>query len=122
MSTGTASTDTYTTDPGVLRSGEVLEPIFDPELLKDPNTKIYYHATKGAVTHLPDGMEIQFRGGMFATNNADAIAYLDKIADKPGTQVFTKKETELAAKAENEALAESARAPTGDAAKNLTVK
>lgn len=122
MSTGTQSTANYKAEEGVLRSGESLPSIYDPEMLKDPKTKVYYHVVKGAVTHLPDGMEIQFRGGMFATQSEDVINYLDKIADKPGSMVTTSKVGEDAAKSEQAALAENAKAPAGDAAKNLNIQ
>lgn len=78
----------YMSDKEVINSGEVISPEYD---LKDPNVKVYYHQVAGAKTHLPDGAEIQFTGGQFATANAEIKAYLDKIADKRGTMVFTKK-------------------------------
>lgn len=83
-----------------LNSGESILPDAD---MKDPEVKVYYHQVPGAITHMSDGVQIQFLGGQFATKNADVKAYLDKIADKRGSMVFTKKtvgvtyETALAA-------------------------
>lgn len=77
----------YFRDANVINTGEEIAPEAD---LKDPETKIYYHQVKGARTHLSDGAEIVFRGGMFATANPEIKAFLDKIADKRGSMVFTK--------------------------------
>ena len=51
--------------------------------------KVYYHRVPGARTHLPDGLEIVFLGGMFATEDESIIAELDKIADKASSGIFT---------------------------------
>ena len=51
--------------------------------------KVYYHRVPGARTHMPDGLEIVFLGGMFATEDETIIAELDKIADKASSGIFT---------------------------------
>lgn len=83
------NTSNYVSNDGVLRAGEELEPA-QLEDLKKPGCKVYYHRVPGAITHMPDGAQITFRGGMFATTNKDIQEYLDKIADKHQSQVFTK--------------------------------
>ena len=77
----------YTLSESTLQSGVQLAPDLD---LSDPEVKVYYHQVKGARTHLPDGMEINFLGGMYATKHPDVKEFLDKIADKRGSMVFTK--------------------------------
>ena len=51
--------------------------------------KVYYHRVPGARTHMPDGLEVVFLGGMFATEDESIIAELDKIADKASSGIFT---------------------------------
>ena len=51
--------------------------------------KVYYHRVPGARTHMSDGLEIVFLGGMFATEDETIIAELDKIADKASSGIFT---------------------------------
>lgn len=51
--------------------------------------KVYYHRVPGARTHMSDGLEIVFLGGMFATEDESIIAELDKIADKASSGIFT---------------------------------
>lgn len=77
----------YIANDGALNTGEQLAPDLD---LSDPDTKVYYHQVKGARTHMPDGMEISFRGGMYATKHPEVKAFLDRIADRQGSMVFTK--------------------------------
>lgn len=107
------SSRNYMRDPDVINVGENIAP--EPNL-KDPNTKVYYHQVKGAQTHMPDGAAIQFLGGQFATANQEIIAFLDKIANKPGSQVYTKKEVAQQNLQELANLAEEARVPTGNIA------
>lgn len=101
----------YQSDAQVINSGEQIAPEAD---LKNPNTKVYFHRIPGAKTHLPDGAEIQFLGGQFATANPEIIVHLDKIADKKGTQVFTVKSDTLVA--DLAVAATDAATPAGDAA------
>jgi hypothetical protein len=104
----------YQLQEGVLNSGEQLAPDFD---LRDPEVKIYYHQTRGARTHMPDGTEITFTGGMFATKIPEVKAYLDRIADKQGTMVYTRPEAEARIKRDVATVQADARAPAGDAKK-----
>lgn len=71
----------------------------DTEPAKDPNVKSYYHRFPGAGTNLADGTAITFNAyrlpngqlvGVFRTSDPAAIAHLDAIVDKPGTQVFSR--------------------------------
>lgn len=106
------NTSNYTAQDGVLRSGEELAP--DLDKLKDPSCKLYFHRVKGAITHMPDGAQISFRGGMFATTNKEIQAFLDKIANQPASQVFTDTKAELAMKKEQRDAALAAMVQPGD--------
>jgi hypothetical protein len=110
----------YVSDKEVLNAGETISPEVN---LKDPNTKVYYHQVPGALTHMPDGAQIQFLGGQFATANTEIKAYLDKIADKKGSMVFTRKTVGVTL--DHAIAATDAAKPSGDAGevlqgKNLT--
>lgn len=107
------SSRNYVRDEQVINIGESIAP--EPDL-KNPNTRVYYHQVKGAQTHMPDGAAIQFLGGQFATANPEIIAFLDRIANKPGTQVYTKKEVAQQQLQEFADVAEEARVPTGNIA------
>lgn len=85
----------YQADSQVLNSGE--EIVTDLDEYKDPNAKTYYHMVKGAITHLPDGAQITFQGGQFVTANPEIQNYLNKIANKRGSMVYTKQEAADAA-------------------------
>lgn len=78
----------YVKDDQIIRSGEVIAADVD---LKDPSIKVYYHQVPSACTFLPDGAQIVFVGGQFATKNADIIKYMDAICDKMGTLVYSHK-------------------------------
>lgn len=104
----------YAREENVINIGEEIAPEVD---LKNPKTRIYYHQVKGAITHLPDGAQITFRGGMYATQNEEVIKFLDKLADKRGTMIFTKKSAELTR--DLELAAADARVPAGDAKARL---
>ena len=85
------SSANYVREAGVLQSGVTYQSDLDVEVLKDPTTKIYEHAVKGAKIFMPDGAELVFQGGIFVTRNPDIIRELDKIANKQGTMVTTNK-------------------------------
>lgn len=104
----------YMSDKEVINSGEVIAPEAN---LKDPNVKVYYHQVPGAKTHMPDGAEIQFTGGQFATANDEIKAFLDKIADRRGSMVFTKKT--VGVNPDHAIAATSAAAPAGDSKEEL---
>jgi hypothetical protein len=99
----------YVRDEQTLNSGQEVLPDF-----ADKNAKHYRHSIPGAKSIMPDGAELVFRGGSYATTNPDIIAFLDRIADKPGTMVTTKK---VAVIAELAAAAQDAAMPAGDAEK-----
>lgn len=105
------SSANYVKDEKVLNTGEQIAPDLN---LKDPNVKVYYHQVKGAQTHLPDGAAIVFTGGQFSTANEDIIAYLDKVADKRGSMIYTRTATNIVYEVAQ--AAEDAKLPTGDAA------
>ena len=107
------SSSNYSREEGVLNTGQVISPALTEKELKDPNLKIYYHQVKGAKTHMPDGAEIVFQGGMFATANEEIKFYLDKIADKRGSMVYTKSVAPILL--EVAIAAEGASLPAGDA-------
>ena len=105
----------YVREEGVINAGVTIAPEFDPKVLKDPKTKVYFHQVKGARTILPDGAEIVFQGGQFATQNEEIIKYMDKIADKMGTMIYTRSKESILK--ELQRAAEDAVLPAGDAAK-----
>lgn len=82
------------TTGAVLRSGESIASTLDA--LKDKNAKTYHHVVAGARFVMPDGLEIKFLGGHFVTNDAAIIAELNKVADKPASMIFTRKEVAAA--------------------------
>jgi len=100
----------YVREENVLNSGEEIAPEFD---LKAPGVQVFYASVPNCRTHLPDGAELRFRGGMFATANPEIIAFLSKVANKRGSLVYTTAAdpmtTELAV------AAEDASKPAGDA-------
>ena len=104
----------YVSEPGVLHVGEDIASETD---LQDPETRVYYHQVKGACTHLSDGSAVVFKGGMYATKNPEIIAHLDKIADKRGSQIYTKNNRNIVH--EVATVAEDAARPGGDAALTL---
>lgn len=71
----------------VLRTGEKLATT--PAAAKSANHKTYYHRVPGAKTHLPDGLEIQFLGGVFMTDDPAIIAQLDSVANKQASGIYT---------------------------------
>ena len=97
--------------PPVLRSGEQLHS--DLTALKSPDSKTYYHRVPGAKTHMPDGLEIQFLGGVFVTANPEIKAMLDKIADSPTSQVYTKTEVKLQLEAADKMISDDAAKSAG---------
>lgn len=107
------SSQNYTREEGVLRVGEAIASDLD---LSDPEVRTYYHQVPGASTHLPDGAAIVFRGGQYSTKNSELIAFLDKIADKQGTMIFTRSNKHVVQELKAAALA--AAKPAGDAATN----
>jgi len=80
----------YTRDEGVLNVGETIAPEVDMTI---KGMKIYYCSIPNSVTHMPDGAEICFKGGQFATANKEIQEFLDKIADKRTTSIYTKQDT-----------------------------
>lgn len=71
--------------------------------------KTYYHRIPGAQTIMPDGLQIVFAGGMFATSDPAIIQELDKVANKAASQIFTRRESlEAVRAAENQAAADAA--------------
>lgn len=97
--------------PQVLRSGEQLHS--DLASLKSPDSKTYYHRVPGAKTHMPDGLEIQFLGGVFVTSDPEIKAMLDKIADSPTSQVYTKAEVREKLEAADKMISDDAAKSAG---------
>lgn len=106
----------YARDGEILNAGQ--EVVQDLQSLKDPNAKIYYHRVPGAQTHLPDGAAIVFRGGQFVTANPELIEFLDKIADKPASMVYTKSSDRIDAAVKSAAL--SAASPASSALDSIS--
>lgn len=79
--------------------------------------KTYYHRVPGAKTHLPDGLEIQFLGGIFATSDQYIISELDKVANNPASGIFTSSEIAENLLSKERAIAADAANTVGDNAK-----
>ncbi len=80
----------YARDESVTLIGEEIATELD---FSNPELKVYYSRYPSIRTHLPDGAEIIFRGGMFATANKEIKDFLDKTADKPTSLIYTKKDS-----------------------------
>jgi hypothetical protein len=79
----------------VIRAGERIATA--AAALKDKNARAYHHMVPGAKFVMPDGLEIVFMGGHFITADPDIIAELDRVADKPASMIYTRKESVAAA-------------------------
>ena len=47
---------------------------------------------RGAKFIMPDGLEVQFLGGVFTTADTDIMTELDKVANRPASMIYTKTE------------------------------
>lgn len=100
----------YVREENVLNSGEEIAPEFD---LKAPGVQVFFASVPNCRTHMPDGAEIRFRGGMFATANKDIIEFLSKVVNKRGSLIYTRDSDPMTA--ELATAAEDAAKPAGDA-------
>ena len=96
---------------GILRSGE--KQASTQDALKDPNAKTYYHRVKGAKFIMPNGLELQFLGGLLVTNEPDIIRELDAVANKSTSMIYTVKAGIQAVEAAENKLAEDASKTDG---------
>jgi len=80
-----------TIKPNTLRSGEFAQPA-TPTVMKTQATKSYFHMVKGAKFVMPDGLEVQFLGGVFTTADPEIMSELDKVANRPASMIYTKAE------------------------------
>lgn len=80
----------------VLRAGETITT--SAAAFKDGKT--FYHTVPGARFVMPDGLTIIFMGGVFTTNDKEIIAELDRVADRPASQIYTKLQNVDSLKAE----------------------
>lgn len=109
MATGIQSTAQSFKEAGtadVLRSGEKASMLITGS--NPAAVKTFYHQIPGARFIMPDGLELQFMGGQFSTDDKSIIAELNKIADRGTSMVYTKKPGALAA-----VVAQNAQAATG---------
>ena len=72
----------------VLRSGE--KTAMEIAGTDKSKVKTYYHQLPGARFIMPDGLELTFMGGMFATDDPQIIAELNKVADRHTSMISTK--------------------------------
>ena len=96
-----------TIKPTTLRSGESAQPA-TPTVMKTQATRSYFHMVKGAKFVMPDGLEVQFLGGVFTTADPDIMRELDAVANKPASMIYTKAEVVEAVKALTAAAAADA--------------
>jgi hypothetical protein len=75
----------------ILRSGETA-PQASPTVIKSKPVKTYFHMVKGAKFVMPDGLEVQFLGGVFTTADPEIMSELDKVANRPASMIYTKSE------------------------------
>lgn len=59
--------------------------------LKTPGAKTYYHQVPGANFFMPNGLQVQFLGGVFTTADKELIAELDAVADKNASLITSEK-------------------------------
>ena len=90
-----------------IRSGETAPPA-SPEVMKTKAVKTYHHMVRGAKFVMPDGLEVQFLGGVFTTADPDIMRELDAVANKPASMIYTKAEVVEAVKALTAAAAADA--------------
>ncbi len=79
----------------VLRSGE--KTAMEIAGTDKSKVKTYYHQLPGARFIMPDGLELTFMGGMFATDHEEIIAELEKVADRPASMITRRAPGSLAA-------------------------
>lgn len=93
-------------DPGAvpLRSGEAMATT--QAALADKNSKTYHHMVAGAQFVMPDGLSVLFLGGQLTTNDPAIVKELDKVADKPTSQIYTAKANQAVVKAATSVPAE----------------
>lgn len=109
MATGIVSTANAFKNAGtadVLRSGEKAAMLVNAEDKRTPVTT-FYHQIPGARFIMPDGLELQFMGGQFTTNDPTIIAELNKIANRGTSMIYTDKPGQL-----EEVVAKNAEAAT----------
>lgn len=82
--------------PAVAAAAAVVQPkvekvVEKPEPLPahNPKEKHYNHRFHGANFVMPDGRVLTFLGGVYKTVKDDVIAELDKVANVPGSYIFT---------------------------------
>lgn len=112
MATGMVNSAQTLNSP-ILRAGERLAST--PAALADKNAKVYKHMLPGARFIMPDGLEIVFLGGQFATTDKAIIEELDKVANKTASLIFTDNATAAAIST----AAQKAAADAGDTAGKL---
>lgn len=91
----------------VIRSGESAQQA-TPAIIKSKPVKTFYHMVKGAKFMMPNGLEVQFLGGRFVTEDTDIISELEAVANKPSSMIYTKAEAVAAVKALTQAAAADA--------------
>lgn len=112
MATGTVNSSMTLNN---LRSGE--RAASSPAALRDPKAKVYHHMVPGAKFVMPDGLELIFLGGQYATTDAEQIAELDKIADRSTSMIYTKREVAAAVSAQADSAAAAASDTAGTVGK-----
>lgn len=90
-SSGTASAPAI---QPIAKAKEVAEtpatPAGDPDPVSmNPNEKVYHHRFHGANFVMPNGKVLTFLGGTKKTDKPDEILELDKVANVPGSYIFT---------------------------------
>ena len=95
-----------TTPAAPILSGEKLSTT--QAALKAPGSKTYYHQVPGANYFMPNGLQIQFLGGVFTTADKEIIAELDAVADKNASLITSEKARQNLLAAQDKLQAEDA--------------
>lgn len=111
------SSANYQREDGVLNAGQEVVQEISQEFLNDPKTTVFYNHVPHSRFVMPDGAELKFHGGMFATQSDDIKKELNKIANKAGSLVFTLQKARDQIQEELKKVAEDARTIAADANK-----
>lgn len=76
--------------PNILRSGE--KHATSLEALKAAGVRTYYSMVKGCNFPMPNGLVLQFLGGVYSTADPAEIAELDQVANRVGSLIYTRKQ------------------------------
>jgi len=98
-------------EQAVLRSGE--KQAITAAALKDPKARVFRHMIPGAKFVMPDGLELIFMGGQFATTDPDQIRELEAVSNKSTSMIYTEANVAAHIKGQQQQLATDASDTAG---------